>query len=115
MEFVDKSLQERNQQIGQILREARMEKEISISTCAKVIKTSRRRFIAMEQGETIIGVAELERLAAFLDIPPHKIWNAKNPLAPPYTIRVAATPTPGESVSVQIVLDFPDEQPLDSH
>ncbi len=115
MEYLDNSLQERNRQIGQILREARLEKDISISTCAKLLKTSRRRYIAMEQGETIIGAAELERLAAFMDIPPHKIWNAKNPLTPPFTIQMAETPTPGESVSVQIVLAFPDEQPLNAH
>lgn len=106
MKFPDKSLQERNQQIGRILREARIEKAIPISTCAKQIKTSRRRYIAMEQGETIIGVAELERLAAFLELPPHKIWNVKTPLAPPYKVRVAATPVPGETFSIQIDLDF---------
>lgn len=104
MEFVDKGLQDRNREIGRILREARMEKEVSISRCAKIIRTTRRRYTAMEAGETIIGIAELERLVAFLEIPTYKIWHGQNPLATHYEVKVPATPNPGESLL--IILDF---------
>ena len=92
----------RNRQIGQILREARTKKDISVTTCAKLVSTSRRRYIAMEQGEAIIGIAELEVLIAFLEIPTDKVWHGKD--IPVISRQVLLEALPGQVL--QIVVDI---------
>jgi len=64
--------QERNRAPGQLLLAARSACNIPLSTCAKLIGTSRRRYMAMEQGEAMIGFAEFEVLMDFLHIPPQE-------------------------------------------
>ena len=67
MEAPENKIQERNREIGRIVKEARSKKNISVTTCANLIDTSRRRYVAMEEGEAIIGIAELEVLIKFLE------------------------------------------------
>jgi transcriptional regulator with XRE-family HTH domain len=98
MEVREDRIQERNREIGKILREARTEKDIPITTCANLIGTSRRRYVAMEEGEAIIGVAELEVLMAFLSVPTDKIWHGKDTLVVPR--RVELETLPGEALQI---------------
>ncbi len=98
----EKRLLERNREIGLVLREARTKKDIPITTCAKLIDTSRRRYIAMERGEAIIGVAELEVLMAFLEVPVEKVWHGKD--TPVVSRQVMLEALPGQVL--QIVVDI---------
>ncbi len=102
MEDQENRILARNREIGQILREARAKKDISVTTCAKLVRTSRRRYIAMEQGEAIIGVAELEVLMAFLEVPADKVWRGKD--IPVISRQVLLEALPGQIL--QIVVDI---------
>lgn len=70
------ALRERDREIGQILRGARMAHGQSITRCASAIETSRRRYMDMEAGKAPIGIAELEVLMQLLAIPVERIWPA---------------------------------------
>lgn len=105
MEHPEHRIQERNREIGHILREARKQKNISVTTCANLIGTSRRRYSAMEQGEAIIGVAELEILLSFLGIPTHRVWPGNNLKTVPHSIILTAVP--GETM--QIIVNVKSE------
>lgn len=98
MEYPENQIHERNREIGQILREARKQKNIPITTCAKLVGTSRRRYIAMEQGEAVIGVAELEILMSFLGVPTNKIWSGKDLKTVPHQVKLEAVP--GETMHI---------------
>jgi len=100
VETLENRIQERNKEIGQILLEARTERDISVTTCAKLIGTSRRRYNAMEQGEAMIGVAELEILMTFLEVPASKIWSTVDSLASSRKISLQAIP--GETVHIVV-------------
>lgn len=101
MAMQENKILERNREIGQILQTARLQKRIPIVACANAIGTSRRRYMSMEQGEAIIGVAELEVLIDFLDVPVHQIWHSNSTVAIPRQVTVRALP--GEML--QIVVD----------
>lgn len=101
MQTQEARIQERNREIGQILQEARSHKNITVTICAQLIGTSRRRYAAMERGEAMIGVAELEVLMGFLNIPSHKIWQLASSEGSADQIFVPFTP----GRPVQIVFD----------
>ncbi len=101
MEAQENKIQERNREIGQILQEARTQKNIPLSTCAELVGTSRRRYMAMEQGEATIGAAELEVLMEFFNVPVHKIRHDKDTVAVARQITLEALP--GEKL--QIIVD----------
>jgi transcriptional regulator with XRE-family HTH domain len=101
MEAQENRIQERNREIGRLLLEARIQKNISVTTCANLVGTSRRRYTAMEQGEATIGVAELEVLMTFLEVPTYRIWCGKDASVIPRQVVVEALP--GETL--QIVVD----------
>ncbi|HEY6541682.1 MAG TPA: helix-turn-helix transcriptional regulator [Ktedonobacteraceae bacterium] len=98
-------IQERNRVIGRILRGARSQKRISVTTCAELLGTSRRRYAAMERGEAIIGAAELETLVRFLEVPVHAVWSDLLPNRGAHQVMVKALP--GETV--QIIVDLNDK------
>ena len=102
MEDQENRILVRNREIGQVLREARTKKDISVTTCAKLVRTSRRRYIAMEQGEAIIGAAELEVLMGFLEVPTDKVWHGKD--IPVISRQVLLEALPGQVL--QIVVDI---------
>jgi len=68
----------RNREIGAILAQARHRQQRTITDCATLLETSRRRYRAIEQGEVGVEVAELELLLRYLEIPPHLIWPASS-------------------------------------
>ncbi len=102
MEAKENKIQERNREIGEVLRETRLERNVPLAACANLVGTSRRRYMAMEQGETTIGLAELEVLMAFLQVPVQKIWHDRDTLIVPRQVVVEALP--GERL--QIVVDI---------
>ena len=102
MEEQENRILARNREIGQILREARTKKDISVTTCAKLVRTSRRRYIAMEQGEAIIGIAELEVLMAFLEVPTEKVWQGKD--IPSISRQVVLEALPGQVLQIVVAV-----------
>jgi len=101
MQTQELRIQERNREIGRLLKEARIYRNITVTTCAELIGTSRRRYVAMERGEAMIGVAELEVLIEFLGEASHKIWHLMSNEG--NTERIFVPFTPGKPV--QIVFD----------
>lgn len=69
-----KRLQERNQQIGAILAAARQSQGRSVTECAALLNTSRRRYRAIELGIVGVSAAELELLLTHLQVPAEEIW-----------------------------------------
>lgn len=102
MQTQETRIQERNREIGHILQEARTHRNITVTICAHLIGTSRRRYTAMERGEAMIGVAELEVLIDFLGVPAYKIWQTENNNE--CTDQLIVPFTPGKPV--QIVFDI---------
>lgn len=64
----------RNSEIGNLLKNAREYRNIPVTRCAELVGTSRRRYLAMEEGKATIGAVELEELVHFLDVPPGRVW-----------------------------------------
>lgn len=89
-------LQQRNQEIGLTLQQARLQQHRSVSECAMLLGTSRRRYTAIERGEVGISAAELEMLLSFLDLPVQAMWN--NLEQPPMARQVIIKAQPGETV-----------------
>jgi transcriptional regulator with XRE-family HTH domain len=90
----------RNREIGSILSQARKKEGKSITECAQFLCASRRRYRDMEQGEIVIGVAELEMLMNYLNISPLVIWPTISRLSATQSLMLK-TPA-GESVRVTI-------------
>ncbi len=91
-------LAERNQEIGQLLQQARGAHHLSVTACAQLLGTSRRRYNDIEQGFVPITLAELELLLPFLGLPVQQIWpDVGNPVKVQQVI-VAARP--GDTVQV---------------
>lgn len=98
MEISEDEMLERNREIGRILQEARKKKDTPITTCAKLIRTSRRRYMDMEAGQAFIGVVELEVLMKFLEIPVHRVWHGGDTLL--VTQPVILEAIPGEKMHI---------------
>jgi predicted transcriptional regulator len=77
--MVTEQVQQRNKEIGELLAQVRQQQRRSITECAAVVGTSRRRYRAIEHGEVGIEVAELESLMVYLDIPGHMVWQNLEP------------------------------------
>lgn len=101
MQQVIEEIQRRNQAIGQVIQGARERKSIPATKCAEVIGTSRRRYAAMERGAATIGVAELEVLMEFLEIPPYQIWGGERGGGESSPVVVQALP--GQTVQIVVV------------
>ncbi|WP_161569236.1 helix-turn-helix domain-containing protein [Candidatus Oscillochloris fontis] len=87
---------ERHRQIGAILAQARQREQRTITECAEIAATTRRRYTLIERGEAVVGAAELEALMRFLNVPAHHIWpDLALPTAPRQVIVQAQ---PGECV-----------------
>jgi transcriptional regulator with XRE-family HTH domain len=72
--MVTEQVQQRNKEIGALLAQIRQQQRRSITECAAVVGTSRRRYRAIEHGEVGIEVVKLEALMVYLDIPGHLVW-----------------------------------------
>ena len=96
-------IQQRNKEIGNLLKSARNEQHRSISECAAVLATSRRRYTDIEQGKIGIGAAEFELLVEYFHL--HQIspiLQTKDQLTGE-TRRVRVQAQPGEAI--EIILD----------
>jgi transcriptional regulator with XRE-family HTH domain len=72
---VPMKFRESSKAIGQLLHQVRTQRGISVTKCAALIGTSRRRYSSIEQGNALIYVVELALLADFLHIPLPKLEN----------------------------------------
>jgi len=59
----------RSEEIGALLAEARAVERRSITECANLIGTSRKRYRGIEAGTTEISFLELEALVSYLNLP----------------------------------------------
>lgn len=66
---IESRLQQRNHQIGAILMQARLHQKRTVTECAALLGTSRRRYSAMERGEVAISFVEMEILMEYLHLP----------------------------------------------
>lgn len=101
MTAIRERLQERAREVGQLLREARIQKGTSATKCAELLQTSRRRYAAIEEGEVSIEFPELELLASFLGIPQHKLWLTET--APSDVQHFTVQATHGKVIRIEIV------------
>ena len=90
-------LNERNREIGALLAQVRCQQQRSVTECAALLGTSRRRYRAIERGEIGVEAAELEVLAHYLDVPMRTMWqeDGEQPVRRVITIR------PGEVLYVR--------------
>jgi transcriptional regulator with XRE-family HTH domain len=93
--------QQRSQEVGRLLHEARTRKGVTLTRCAEFISTSRRRYAAIERGEVGIEFPELELLAEFLEIPQHDFWRKVETSEDLQQITVQALP--GRTMQILIV------------
>ena len=89
-------LAQRNREIGTLLADARQQQQRSVSECAALLGTSRRRYRAIERGEIEVEAAELELLVGYLDVPLQAMWKERDSLAVRRVVRLG----PGEVVQV---------------
>jgi DNA-binding XRE family transcriptional regulator len=61
-------------EITRLLKAARLEKKLTVTECAGLVGTTRRRYGAIEKGEATLGAAELLMLMRFLGVSPGRIW-----------------------------------------
>jgi transcriptional regulator with XRE-family HTH domain len=94
-------LRERSREVGRLLQEARIRRRVSVTRCAELIGTSRRRYAAIESGNVGIEFAELELLAEFLDIPQHEFW--RNTQGSERLQQLTVQALPGRAVQILIV------------
>ncbi len=79
MASTSERLQTRNREIGAILAEARQRQHRTVTECAGLLGTSRRRYGAVERGEVGVSAAELELLLEYLEVPPQAVWQELRP------------------------------------
>ena len=95
-------LQQRNQEIGTLLVQARKLQHRSVTDCAERLATSRRRYSAIERGEAAVSAAELELLIDYLQIPAHMFWKGAYPQAEAQHLVVQAAPGKTLQVVVEV-------------
>ncbi len=100
MSTVASRLLQRNQEIGSVLAQARRQQHRSVTECAAVLATSRRRYSAMEQGAVAVSAAELELLINYLEIPAHLLWEGER--SPSGVHHLVVQAPPGKTVQVVV-------------
>lgn len=98
MEISNEAMRERNREIGKILQEERKNKDIPITACAKLIHTSRRRYMDIEAGQAFISAVELEILMKFLEVPVQRVWHGRDTLLVRQPVILEAIP--GEKMHI---------------
>ncbi|MFN2188403.1 MAG: helix-turn-helix domain-containing protein [Candidatus Promineifilaceae bacterium] len=66
---MNEEVQTRAEFLGQLIKEARMTAGISVEQCASIIGLNTIQYAALEQGERIASLPELEVLAMFFKVP----------------------------------------------
>lgn len=92
----DVSFLERNREIGTAILHARIKKGMSISDCAVLLKTSRRRYGEMERGNIGITIPELEILMTAFGVSPDTILEKSD--AQSISQRLVVQAQPGERI-----------------
>jgi transcriptional regulator with XRE-family HTH domain len=100
MPTVASRLQQRNQEIASVLTRARQQQHRSVTECAAVLATSRRRYSAMEQGAVAVSAAELELLMEYLEIPVRLLWQGER--SPSGVHHLVVQAPPGKTVQVEV-------------
>src|SRR5690349_239193 len=98
---------ERSEAVGRLIRAARVAKQATITQCAEAVGTTRRRYIAIEDGKVRIGLVEADILAEFLEIPLEILRTAKRNLAA--TPRKIVHMTSGETIQIIVTTTSRDE------
>jgi transcriptional regulator with XRE-family HTH domain len=93
-------LQRRNQEIGSVLAQAREQQHRSVTECASVLATSRRRYSAIERGYAAVSAAELELLVDYLEIPARLLWQGER--SPSGVHHFVVQAPPGKTVQVEV-------------
>lgn len=93
---------ERHRQIGAILAQAREREQRTVTECATVAATTRRRYSLIERGEAVVGAAELEALMRFLNVSAHDLWPDLAPATAPRQVVVQAQPGEWVQFVVQV-------------
>jgi transcriptional regulator with XRE-family HTH domain len=88
--LVTNPFEQRNREIGLILVAARQREQRTVTECAAMVQTTRRRYSMIERGEASISAAELEAIMRFLNVPAVVMWHEleKNTLLPPVVVKV---------------------------
>jgi transcriptional regulator with XRE-family HTH domain len=97
---ISEEIQRRQREIGSILGAARQQQQRTVTDCATILGTSRRRYTAIERGEAIIGAVELEILAEYLHIDPGLLWH--NLGSSEQARKVVVQASPGEDLQIVI-------------
>lgn len=100
MSTVASRLQRRNQEIGSVLTQAREQQHRSVTECASVLATSRRRYSAIERGDVAVSAAELELLIDYLEIPARLLWQGER--SPSGVHHLVVQAPPGKTVQVVV-------------
>lgn len=74
MDTLATTLNDVNRNLGMVLADARSRRHCTITACAAVVGTSRRRYAAIERGDVPITFAELVLLAQYFDLPVDLVW-----------------------------------------
>lgn len=100
MSTIEDRLHQRNREIGRTLEQNRKQRQRSVTECATLLATSRRRYSAIEQGATAVSAAELEVLIEYLNIPRQTFWLDNYPQVGTQNVVVQASP--GKTVQVVV-------------
>jgi transcriptional regulator with XRE-family HTH domain len=92
--------EQRNREIGAILAQARQRESYTVTECAAVALTTRRRYTMIERGEASVSAVELEALMRFLQVPANLIWAEFVPPTQPRQVVVQAQP--GERIQLVV-------------
>lgn len=71
---VEAEVRRRSAEVGALLAEARQAQRRSITECAELIGTSRKRYRNIEAGAAEITFVELEALVQYLSVPISMLW-----------------------------------------
>lgn len=72
--MVEVEVRKRSEEIGALLIEARLSVRRSITECAQLIGTSRKRYRNIESGVVDITFVELEAVMQYLNVPMERLW-----------------------------------------
>ncbi len=90
---------QRHREIGTRLTEARLRERRSVTECATVLKTTPRRYRAIERGDAAVNAVELEVLMCYLNMSGHEVWGSIFPLK---GMHVEVHGQPGETVQLLV-------------
>lgn len=91
---------QRNCEIGAVLAAARQRANRTVTDCAAIAATTRRRYSAIERGEAAVSAAELEVLMRYLNVPASVMWKELHAASEAKQVVVRALP--GERVQLVV-------------